>query len=57
MLIFAMMLFMLLVMIFLLFFFLTSIPYVVAVYESDGEVVKFNTAAAHKVNVVGKLEA
>ena len=38
----------------LLFSVLTSIPYAVAVsYESVGEVLKFTTAAAHKIDVVG----
>ena len=51
----AMMLFMLLVMI-LLFSVLAPIPYVYhcSVFESVGEVLKFTTAAAHKVDVVGK---
>ena len=50
----ALILFMLLVMI-LLFSVLTSIPYAVALsYESVGEVLKVITAAALKIDVVGK---
>ena len=49
------MLFVLLVMIWL-FSVLTSISYIVTlVYESVGVVLKFIIAAAHKIDVVGKL--
>ena len=52
----ALMLFVLLV-VTLLFSVLTSIPYAVALYESVGEVLKFTTAATHKIEVVGKSQA